>query len=430
MESYCDFKEEWRRTEPDFVVYRPKAFARPDYENQHLIVNRTPIGDLLAIWTSATRENYVDQRVVCARSTDQGKTWSEPQVVDGPENDDDHIASWAAPVVSRVGRIYLFYNKYTGIQDRSPGNTGVMRCRYSDDDGHTWVMGCDIPMRRTEIDHPDPRVPCSWIMWQNPIRDPQERVVVGFTRRASHMYQPTGIPDWETQWWWFMSQCEIVRFDNIDGGPHPKDLKLTFLPDDPTVLRVAHPKQPLVSYAQEPAIVFLPDRRLFLVMRTWAGRIYYSVSDDDGHTWRRPEPLRHWDGGDEMLQPKSGSPLYRMQDGRFLLFYHNNDGTAHGGTGPGDYLRNRWPLFLALGEYRAEAYQPIWFSRPKAFATTDGIGKPSIDEVGRTALNEVGDYTSFTEDEAGRILWYPDRKHFLLGKYITNEFLADMHIPE
>jgi hypothetical protein len=28
-----------------------------------------------------------------------------------------------------------------------------------------------------------------------------------------------------------------------------------------------------------------------------------------------------------------------------------------------------------------------------------------------------------------RILWFPDRKMFLLGKYITDEFLADMKVP-
>lgn len=208
-----------------------------------------------------------------------------------------------------------------------------------------------------------------------------------------------------------------------------RGLRTTFLPDGPAALRVPHPGQPVVSYAQEPATALLPDNRLFTVMRTWTGRIYYSLSEDDGHTWQKPEPLRHRDGGDEMLQPKSGCPLYTMRDGRYLLFYHDNDGTAHGGTGPGDYLRNRWPLYLALGEYRPRARQPIWFSRPSEFATTNGIGRPPVDDKGATAHNELGDYTSFTEDEAGRILWYPQCKHFLLGKVVTDEFLAEMRVP-
>ena len=131
-----------------------------------------------------------------------------------------------------------------------------------------------------------------------------------------------------------------------------------------------------------------------------------------------------------MLQPKSGCPLYALRDNRYLLFYHNNDGTAHGGKGSGDYLRNRWPLYVALGEYRASAHQPIWFGEPKEFATTDGIGRPPTDDAGATAHTEVGDYTSFTEDEAGRVLWYPDRKHFLLGKYVTDDILAMLPEPD
>ena len=434
MKPYENFNDEWKRTKPDFVIYRPQDVGGPDYENQHVIVNRTPGGDLLAIWTSATREDDVDQRVVCARSTDQGRTWSEPQHLDGPGEDDDHIASWAFPIISQTGRIYCFYNKFIGLHDYGRGLTGVMLSLYSDDDGHTWMAGGEHPIRRTKIDHPDPQVPCNWIVWQNPSRDSQGRVLAGLTRRASPTYfadclrRPAGFTNWK-EYSWFESQCEFMRFDNINEGPHPQDLKITFLPDDDSILRVPHPGQPVVSYSQEPAIVLLPDGRFFTVMRTWTGRIYYSVSEDDGHTWRKPESLRHRDGGEEMLQPKSGCPLYVMRNGQYLLFYHNNDGTIHGGTGPGDYLKNRWPLFAALGEYQPDAHQPIWFSQPKEFATTDGVGKPPIDEEGATAHNELGDYTSYTEDAAGRILWYPDRKVFLLGKTISDAWLSDMNVP-
>jgi hypothetical protein len=427
--------EEWKRTQPDLVVYRPTRFGESDNENEHLLVARTPRGDLLAFWMSATREDSLDERIVCARSADDGRTWSAPQWLDGPRGGDGLIASRAFPIYSRSGRIYCFYNKSVGLIDNSRGMTAVMRCLYSDDDGYTWKPGGDIPFRRTKIDHPDPRVPCNWFAWQPPIRDAQGRWVTGFTRRASPTYladclrRPPGLTSNWGHWAWFESQCELMRFENLDEGPDPQQLQITFLPDDPHCLRVPLPDQPLVSYAHEPTIALLPDGRLFLVMRTWTGRIYYSVSSDNGHTWRPPQVLRQRDGGAEMLQPKSGSPLYRMKDGRYLLFYHHNDGTANGGTGPGDYLRNRWPLYVALGEYRPAAQQPVWFSPPQVFATTDGIPKPPVDPQGDTALTEVGDYTSFTEDHAGRVLWYPDRKHFLLGKYIADDLLSNLHVP-
>ena len=43
---------------------------------------------------------------------------------------------------------------------------------------------------------------------------------------------------------------------------------------------------------------------------------------------------------------------------------------------------------------------------------------------------EMGTYDSLTEHDGKRILWYPDRKHFLLGKEITDEWLSDMEVPE
>ena len=48
-------------------------------------------------------------------------------------------------------------------------------------------------------------------------------------------------------------------------------------------------------------------------MRTVTGRIWYSVSEDDGHSWREPEVLRYRDGGAEVLHPKSPDPLYRLE---------------------------------------------------------------------------------------------------------------------
>ena len=55
-----------------------------------------------------------------------------------------------------------------------------------------------------------------------------------------------------------------MRLDNIDEGPDPPGIKSNFMPEDPSA-------------------------------------------------------LRYRDEGREMLQPKSGAPLYRMEDGRFLL---------------------------------------------------------------------------------------------------------------
>jgi hypothetical protein len=86
-----------------------------------------------------------------------------------------------------------------------------------------------------------------------------------------------------------------------------------------------------------------------------------------------------------------------------------------------NYIRR--PAYLALGEFRKDGYQPIWFSRPKLFADNDGV----ITGPKKTA--EIATYTSYTEYGGKRTLWYPDRKYYLLGKHITDEFLEGMN-PE
>jgi hypothetical protein len=52
----------------------------------------------------------------------------------------------------------------------------------------------------------------------------------------------------------------------------------------------------------------------------------------------------------------------------------------------------------------------------------DGIAE----SAGHRVQTGIGIYTSFTNTQGGNILWYPDRKFFLLGKKITPEFLTGL----
>ena len=81
-------------------------------------------------------------------------------------------------------------------------------------------------------------------------------------------------------------------------------------------------------------------------------------------------------------------------------------------------------MIVAVCEFRPEASQPIWFSEPRQLADTHGVG------VGPQSLVWLAMYASLTEYQGRRIFWYPDRKHFLLGKVISDELLADLRVPE
>ena len=99
------------------------------------------------------------------------------------------------------------------------------------------------------------------------------------------------------------------------------------------------------------------------------------------------------------------------------------------GIGPGEAkwskpnTLNRRSVFLSVGKFRPQARQPIWFSPPKRLADSDGT------PAGAQHRTEMGTYSSLTELNGQRVIWYPDRKHFLLGKVVGDEWLADLRVP-
>ena len=417
---------DWQRSKPDVVVYIPKGGDHDDTDNEHFLVFPSPKGDeLLALWTQSTVEGRGNNRAMLARSAD-GVRWSEPRQVRGASpGTREPQASWAFPVVARTGRIYIFYTKQTTLNDGNPQGCGAMGCCLSDDDGHTWRDGADIAMPRNRFDSADPNVPKNWIVWQKPIRDRQGRWLAGYTQGTSKSLVPPAIAK---RWWLGDSRCQFMRFENLDEGPAPEELKITWLPDDESGLEVPHPTTQRSS-SSEPSVVQLPDGRLFTTMRTWTGAIWFSVSSDEGHTWRQPEIMHYRDGGDVVLHPLAPCPIYALKDGRYLLLFHNNNGhvgthnqrEADWKTNHLNYLRN--PAFIAVGEFRPNAHQPIWFSAPRQLLDTQGVS------IGPKKSAEIGTYTSLTEWRGQRVLWYPDRKYYLLGKFLPDEVLASMQAP-
>lgn len=400
---------EWRRTQPDFVVYKPRA-EFDQGENQHFLVVTTPRGRLLAVWTQATHENHADQHVVCAHSTDNGATWTQPLRLDGAGPGDrpgTGLASWAFPIVAhKTGRVWVFYNKNVGIQDTREDTTGVLRGRFSDDDGDHWSTTVDLTIAPCALSHPDPKVPQSWIVWQSPLTLADGAAIVGFTHWGSRgKFGRIGLFEMD-------SEVRFIRFENINSAKDCAQLRLTFWPPGDHGLRVARRDKPSVSVAQEPSLAALPTGELFCTMRTLNGYIAWSQSADGGRNWQAPAPLRYSDAGGMIENPIAPCPIYAVGPGRYVLLYFNNPGAANGGKGPADFRKNRQPLFIARGWFQPGARQPIAFEPGKRFLTTDGV------VLGPSRRTEVGTYTSCVPVLGRPVLWYPDRKHFLLGRYL------------
>ncbi|HDP35303.1 MAG TPA: exo-alpha-sialidase [Candidatus Hydrogenedentes bacterium] len=420
-ELRATLQREMARSEPDYVVYVPKSIDGSAFDtgNEHFLVFDGPDGSLMAVWTQSSYEGAGDHRIVFARSDDEGETWSSPLRIAGPSKPkESYQSSWGFPLVSKSGRVYVVWNQYQGIADYHHQITGTMDACYSDDMGKTWSAPQTIPMKRSPYDHPDEKYPSNWIVWQRPIRDGKGKWLAGFTRWVSPAVRTQPVNNsWTAQ----ESVVEFMRFENIDDDPEPKDIVITNSAFGDRALRAPHYDKPSLSIAQEPSLARLPDERLFCVMRTMSGYIWYSVSADDGRSWCNPRPLLRHDFGAPIEQPLCCCPIYEYEKGRYVLLHHNNDGHFEGSRRE-ETNKNRRPAFIALGEYRPNAEQPVWFSESKKLMDNDGS------PIGPLKRIDIGVYTSVTKRNGEFVLWHPERKFFLLGKKITRTWLADLKV--
>jgi len=319
-------KSELRVTKPDYIVFVPEVTDErvSDTGNEHFLVFDGPDGSLMAVWTQSTHEGQPDQHIVFAQSRDEGETWTKPRIIAGPAKAGEGLmASWAFPLVSKSGRIYVLYSQNVGKFDTFPHTTGRLDGIFSDDNGRRWSKPQTVPIPRTSRDNPDTSFPGNWICWQKPLRLTKDgRYYAGITRWTSKAVKTNPTKSWISH----DSAVEFMRFDNVDENPEVAQIN--------------------------------------------------------------------------------------------VLFIHNHDG-HYKNYGPTDTSFHRRPIYLVPGRYQAGAQQPVWFDEPNFFMDHGGVtlGKP-----GTRGRLDLAFYSSFTVRDGKAVLWYPDRKFFLLGRVITNEW--------
>lgn len=401
-----DLSNEVLRTNPERVVFNPGTLDKSTGQtgNEHLLVERLAGGELLALWTQSSYEGCSNHHIVLSRSSDEGLNWSPPRTIAGPDHERGlGMASWALPVVSKSGRIYVFFSRHPGLEDFAqwPQNEGMFCGMYSSDDGESWSEPECIPVPWSQYDEQGEGRFGQCVIWQKPERLSRGKHYAGQTRWTSRASRENGIA----------SVTEFLRFENIDDDPEIEEVQISWICGNDKALRFG-------KNLEEPSIVTLPDGRLFCTLRSSAGHPCYSISADEGDSWDEPLPLRLYDDGPVMKHPLSPCPIYPLGANEWAFFYHGHDRM------PFDFVEKqrdsyRRPGCVSRGEWRPDAKQPIWFSEPWVWMDTGGI--PLV-------WRGLSMYSSVTPIDDGFMLWYPDRKFFLLGRPVTRAMLAALKI--
>lgn len=305
--------------DPRNVVNGVSIYEHGYCDQPYVVV--APDGIWVCVFTTSTeKEGAASQYIVCTRSTDHGRTWSAPVPIESPEGPE---ASWGMPLLTRYGRVYVFY-VYNGDNIRALPNGKPMRAdthgwycyRYSDDNGLTWSERQRLPMRVTACDRGNDFGGAVQMFWG--IGKP-----VTFGDTAWFAFTKLGRYFLEGGEGWF------YRSDNILTEPDIAKVTWELLPDGEFGLR----RPDFGSVQEEQNLVPLSNDDLYCVYRTTLGYAAESYSHDGGHHWGMPQYMQYADGN-PVKNPRACPRLWRCANGRYLFWYHNHSGRDFNGRNP------------------------------------------------------------------------------------------------
>ena len=325
------------------------------YCDQPYVVKTLDHAWLCVMTTGRCAEGSRGQHIVATRSTDKGRTWSplvDIEPADGPE------ASWAMPLITKKGRVYVFYTfnagnlrevrTETGGACRRVDTLGEYAFKYSDDGGRTWTSRrWYIPVRETAIDRRNPYLGKTRFFWGVGKPVVHDGVMyLGFSKVGN--FGAGFIAESES---WFL------RSDNILIEETPERIRWETLPEGDQGLRSS--EGPI---AEEANLTVLSDGSLFCTYRTVASHPCQAYSRDHGRTWTQPEFMTYRPGGPLINHPRAANFVRRLtagpNAGRYIYWFHNHDGKGYEG---------RNPAWLLGGiEQDSPAGKVIYWGRPLA----------------------------------------------------------------
>ena len=295
------------------------------YADQPYIVKTDDGAWLCALTTGTAHEGAPGQNVATLRSTDQGKTWSEPVFVeplDGPQT------SYAVLLKVPGGRVYIFYNHNTDNVreiplDRGPDvppgkckrvdSLGYFVFKFSDDGGRTWsAKRYPIPVREMDIDRKNPFQGKIRYFWN--VGKPFIHSGAAFVS----LHKVGGIGEG----FFTRSEGVLLKSTSIIKERDPEKITWETLPDGDFGLRTPPGGGPI---AEEQSYVVLSDGSFYCVYRSIDGHPVCAISRDGGHTWTTPRYQTFADGR-LMKHPRAANFLWKCKNGKYLYWFHNHGG--------------------------------------------------------------------------------------------------------
>jgi hypothetical protein len=317
------YGRDWRNIQSGYEI------PSENYVDQPYVVVTRDGNWLCTLTTGAGREGEIGQHIVASISRDKGKTWSkliDIEPANGPE------ASWAMPLVTTSGRVYVFYD-YNGDRIRTLPDGRRARAdmlgwycyKYSDDSGKTWSERHRLPVRVTACDRTNDWQGQVQILWGigKPVVS-GDSVFFAFTKLGKYMLD-------NGEGWFF-------RSDNILTEPDVSKIVWQMLPDGDYGLRAPR----FGSVQEEHNLVVLDNGDLYCMYRTTTGHPAHSYSRDGGHTWSTPEIATYAPGRNHVKDhfpqkfkhPRACPRIWRTSNGRFLFWFHNHAGKDFKGRNP------------------------------------------------------------------------------------------------
>ncbi len=276
---------------------------------------------LCTLTTGRGVEGNRGQHVVATISADRGRTWSELldiEPADGPE------ASWAMPLVTPGGRVYVFYvynapnvRTWQGKPIRAD-TLGWYVYKYSDDHGRTWSpQRYRLPLPEAPVDRTNTYGGKWQIFWGigKPITA-GNTAYFAFSRCGKYLID-------NSEGWFY-------RSDNVLSEPDVDKVEWQLLPEGEVGLKA--PEFGAVQAEQN--IVALSDGSLYCMYRTVTGYPCCAYSRDGARTWTQPQHATYTPGGRKMKQPRACPRIWRTAGGKFLFWYHNHSGRTYIGRNP------------------------------------------------------------------------------------------------